>query len=651
MSGLGAIFQRCNAPVAPAMIRSMADALQPHGLLQQRCVVEEPFALVWAQGDRFTPEDYFDAQPSGDLAHCLTLFAGVLDHRDELADRLGIARSQAATMPDSALVHRAWTKWREGCVDFLFGPFALIVADVTARRLVAIRARQGGLPIYYHERPDRLLVATAPKGIFAAGDVARDLNEQRIVDSLVLNNEDREQSLYAHIRTLPLGHMLEVGRDRLTVRTCAPALRGQDIRFARDEDYVEAAKELLSRAVKSSMRAVATPGVALSGGYDSVAVTVSALEALGAGGKRLISFTAIPEAGWDGRSSGSSRIGDESDHVRALAAMYPALDARFVDAHGQALDRDLDAIIALAEMPPVAMANMTWSVDLNRQLAASGRNLLLTGSSGNATLSFSGQARYPDLLSRGRWLALARELRAANQGRSPFIAAYSRAVRPLLPAGMEKAIARWRGQGDRQGYSAYSGIHPDYASDMDAGGQRRGQKWQDNFAGFASPRAMMTHMASNGGKDRGQALRFAMEAMTGVQARDPLGDRKIVQFCFGLPAEQFLEGGEDRRLIRRILRGRVPSRYFDPVRGQQGADWHLRMTRDLPRYRAQLDRIADDADLARRFDVARMRRLLDAWPERTPTRRGDHPDYLLATYGFGRALAMARFIEWAKEQQ
>lgn len=636
---------RDGAPVAQAAIGAMAAALRPHGARRQHGVVAGPIGLAWAQGEAFTPEDACDAQPNGAAEGCRTLFAGFLYHRGELAAKLGIAPAAAAAMADSALAHAAWMKWQADCVDHLYGPFALIAAESAACRLIALRSRDGAPPVYYHARRDRIALATSPSAIFALGDVPRDLDDARIADALILNFEDRERSYFAALRCLPLGHMLEATPETVVVRRRAASIEGRELRFARDADYVEAAGELLRGAVANAMRAPQTPATTLSGGYDSGAVAVTALDLLG--GAPLTSFTAIPEPGWSGVAHGPGRMGDESDRVRALAAMYPALDARFSDSAGQAQDRDLDALIALAEVPPTALSNLTWSIDLDRLARDAGHRVMLHGSSGNATLSFSGGARYPALLRQGRWLTLARELRAAPHAHSRLASTYALALRPLLPPAWSDAVARWRGQGSG-GYAAWSAIAPDYAAEMEVERRfpRRGGRVE--AAAFTDPRARMRAMADGAMREQGQAIRFAMPALTGVQARDPLGDRKIVHYCMSLPPEQFLDRGEDRRLIRRMMRGRLPDAYFVHGRGRQGADWHLRITRELPRYRTGVERIADDPDLARRFDIARLRRLLDTWPESVPAGFGDHPDYLLAMQGMGRALAIARFVEWAK---
>ena len=63
-------------------------------------------------------------------------------------------------------------------------------------------------------------------------------------DSMILNNEDVENSFYKDIKSLPLGHILEAGTDymRLESRSLMDSIK--EIRFPCDADYVDAANEI-----------------------------------------------------------------------------------------------------------------------------------------------------------------------------------------------------------------------------------------------------------------------------------------------------------------------------------------------------------------------------------------------------------------------
>jgi asparagine synthase (glutamine-hydrolysing) len=172
--------------------------------------------------------------------------------------------------------------------------------------------------------------------------------------------------------------------------------------------------------------------------------------------------------------------------------------------------------------------------------------------------------------------------------------------------------------------------------------------WDTSYAGFHDPREMMYVMLERGGREESGPLRLAMQTLTGVKTMDPMGDPRIMRFCAGIPPEQFLKNGNQRYLMTRMMKGRLPDEYFLPQRGRQTADWHLKMTRDLQTFRDKVARMKDDPDMAQRFDVARLEKVLDSWPDKTPLSSKDHPDYAIAMLGLGRATNMADFINWAE---
>ena len=77
----------------------------------------------------------------------------------------------------------------------------------------------------------------------------------------------------------------------------------------------------------------------------------------------------------------------------------------------------------------------------------------------------------------------------------------------------------------------------------------------------------------------------AFRALGGFDVRDPTADKRVFEFCYAIPREQYLVGGIDRSLVRRAMRGRLPaSTLTRTMRGQQGADWYLSMKDALPEH-------------------------------------------------------------------
>ena len=650
MGGIAAIYHRDGSSVPGEHAARMAGALRLHGPRKTSSETVGGFGLAAALSPCFAPEDQHDRQPVKAGERWALLFTGFLTDRDALIETLGIDRATAARMADSALALVAWQKWAGDMPLRVPGNYAAIVCDRDHGRLLAIRSTGNAPPLYYHESPARLIVASAPKAIFALGDVPRDIDERRVAASLRKDGHFAGRSFFTDINALPSAHLLEATGERIAVRRYYDSRNAPDVRFARHSDYIEAAEALFARAIAGNMRALATPAIALSSGLDSSSVAVGALEYLAradhAGAERLLGLTSVPEQGWDGRVNGLRRAGDESGPVRALAAAYPGLDARFCDSAGKAIDADLDQLILLAEAPPNAIGNMHWIVQINRMARQEGRGVMLNGVGGNRTLSFSNRNFLSKLLRQGRLLRLARELGEGDDSLQLRLSRlYRRAIAPNLPERLAKRLHAVAGDIPVHQHSA---IDPDYARDMpeERGVARDQEGFDHDYAYLRDARGTMGHMLERAAREDAMVSNAAVEALTGVQAREPLADIRLVEFCAGLPDEVYTRRGKDRLLIRQMMQGRLPPEILGAPKGRQAADWHLRISRELPRYRSQVDRLADDPDMRRRLDIPRLRRLIDNWPDRTPTSTADYGEFWLAIGGLSRALSTARFIDW-----
>ncbi|RPF70920.1 asparagine synthase-related protein [Aurantiacibacter spongiae] len=651
MSAISAIFQRDGAPVAKDDVDRMAASLRIHAKRKLENRRLDNFGLTWGQAALFTPHDRFDQQPimSGNAGF---VFSGFLTYRGDLENALGIESQRAKTMSDGALAHRAWNAWGREALPRLEGDWAFIACDAERQTLFAATSPLMAPSLVYHVAPDRFVMASAPKGIFALPDIPREVDEQHVADALTLNLEDAEQTFFKGISLLCAGHWIAVSRSAVEKHRWYEVGAVEPVRFVRDEEYVEAADALTRDAVDTHMRAVRTPACTVSAGLDSSTVAVYALDALHRDvhdlTDPLLGFTHVPGKDWDGRVFGKSRIGDESGPVKALAGMYPDFEVEFVDSEGMALDTELDKVIRLAEMPLPGWNNLHWSVAIRQRVLASGRNVMLGGQSGNRTLSFSNRSIYPQLFREGRWAELHAHLRAMTIGQGMAKRYWRYVFQPQLPPSAVKALARFRGDAMHMGWRGFSAINPDYAAQMQVDERAEAMGRDDSYGTIRSARELRDLMTMNGNRAQNSLMRMALQSAHGLHGRDPLGDRRLTEFCYAIPEEQFMRPGQDRWLIRRMMADRLPREILTAPRGRQAADWHARFTKDIDRYRAEIERAAEDPVMAGRFDIPRLRKLLDTWPDKTPLDASDHPDYVLAMVGIGRMIGMSRFINWVE---
>ncbi len=653
MTALAAVFQRDGRPIDRAALGRVANALKPFGTAKTEPWCDGPAGLVWIAGGCFAPENTLDSQPVP-AGGRLLLFDGLLAHRRQLADALGLAPRRAAEDADSALFARAWERWGEDAALRAEGEFAAVVWDPRRRVLVAVCSPLNAPPLYYAVDRRRAIVATTPSAVFAWGDLPRALDDGILASNLINDYGDGRRTCYKGVNSLLPGEALTAAPKAMRVRRYyALAERVRPVRLAKDTDYVDAANELLRDAVASGMRAVETPAISLSGGLDSSAVAVAALDHLADRGDAapLVSFTATETPGWDGRVK-TAEVGDVTHRVPVLARMYPRLDTRFFDVGDLSFERLLQLeqrMIELTELPPRSRSWLRIVYKTAVLVAESGRNVLLNGGGGNNTLSYDGLARLASLLRAGRLPSLLRESAGGpagtRLGRLSPVLHYG--IYRNLPRRLHGAVRRLvYGQ---RGWVDVCPIHPRFARANRVDERVRENGFDPYYRGRESVRKVMFgRWELHARRHQARAPQRSMQAIAGIQARLPMHDRRLVEWALGIPDEQHLDGGQSRRLMRRMMKARLPPEILTGPRGRSGSDWHLLAARELPEIRATLESWRSEPGVAERIDLERCLRLVDAWPQATPVRRQDHPDHQFIRHGLDHALAAGRFIRWAE---
>lgn len=632
---------------APAdRLSGMSDALQGFG---GKTVVarDGPAGLVRVMSAPFAPEDAFDRG----IVECedgtRVIFDGRLRYRGDLSRALNVEPGRARSMADSDLFARAWQTWGEEAAVRVEGHFVGVAWDAIRRVLTAFCSPISSPPLYFSVTPRRVVVASTPRGVHAGAGIPRRLDDARLASSLILDGLDPRSTYFKGVRALSCGEVLAVKTGAHSVhRFWDTADRVRPLRMPRTEQYVEAGRELLRAAVAEAMRACETPAMLLSSGMDSTAVASNAMELLAErpGAAPLISFTARPAEGWDGRCP-PAREGDEAAGVRTMAGMYPALDARFVRSQDVPIDHLWRPMMELADLPQRNFMNLYWCHECRRLARAAGRRVIMTGAAGNWTISYHGMERLASLLRCGRWVALRAEAAHLPPGRASRSFLVHHAVIPVLPRPLYMALKRRR---DPDGWRSYSAVNPRFAHDMRVDQRARRNGFDPWFRGARSRLQGQLQVLSYMVGDR-RSTQLAFSALHDIEQRNPLEDRRLVLWCLGLPDELYHRDGQGRRLVRMLSAGRVPDRILKGRRrGLQAADWHFRLSRALPRIRREIEEWRGDPAVAERLDLARLLRLLDTWPSETPLSRRDHPDRDLAEWGLARALSAGRFIRFVE---
>lgn len=632
MSAISGILQLDASPAMPALIAGML------GMLGDRF---SGSASVWAAGEVALGEGPSAAQPEGAReagaaggAPYLCIVADArIDNRAELGAMLGVPADCA---DERRLILAAYERWGARCAERLVGDFALAIWDARRRELFCARDAMGVKPFYYTQSAGRLAFASEAKALFALPGVSRDVNEESVIRFLGWMADDRAGTMYAAVRRLPAGHTMVASARAVRITRYWNPDDARDVRFARDEEYVDAFGQLFTTAVRCRLPGTSPVAAALSGGIDSSAIVCEARRQLraqpDAGELHAISviFPDAPER--------DRRRIDERDY-QAHVIGQGGLRAHVV--RGDALSplTDVQRILERVDEPFFA-PNLYLHWAMYGTAAHAGARVFLDGFDGDSAVGH-GFGRFNALARADAWDRFETELRAfaSNRGTSPVsvlphvgfpyleeLARDGRGITWWLAAGQ----LRRRFQLSRRDLLVRQGLLPVVRRTRRA----LGGSSADTMHGLLrpatarrlaalvdraeTPTGALPERAAHIEALEQPAYQLALEiadkcaATFGVEARYPFFDRRLLEFCIGLPNEQKFAGGWPRLVLRRAMEGVLPPEIqWRSTKGDLSSNFRRRL---LECDQSTLER-ADPGVLAPYVNVSRVRERLALYRE------------------------------------
>ncbi len=558
---------------------------------------------------RLLPEDDLDRQVHVDPETGLALIADVrLDYPDELAASLGISGKACS---DSYLVFAAYLRWGEHCVDRLYGDFAFVAWEERTKRLVMARDCLGGRPLFFHYAAGKVMVASLPRALAAIPGVCLGVDVAAFVDRLAMVVGPSDRTLWQNIRRLPPGHVGIADDSGVTLRRWWNPRQLPPVIFSRDVDYVEAGRAMLDQAVVANLRTRGAVGSHLSAGLDSGGITATAARYLAPRGEILHAFTARPLHSAVSHLP-ANRIYDESPRAAEVAQDYSNVRHHLVTSAGRRLIDDLDAWADISGVPFLNPVNIGWIDSICERARKHDVSILLTGAMGNLTLTYDGELFFTHALAMGyyrSWLRLfghtlrRSHLRTSGRWLLKNLAAWLQQQVPnIFIATLGKHLMRepeicWNGLRDEI-------VKQNNLSD------RYAQSWDPHRQGWATDsrarRSDFLQMPDFGVEQKATLVRH------GLDARNPLLNRRLVEFSLGIPDEQYCLGSVPRSLARRVLADRLPDSVCQGQdRGAQGEDFHLHFRQMLPVLRNEVAAWEANTELTDILDTDRFTAYLE----------------------------------------
>ncbi len=487
--------------------------------------------------------------------------------RAELVQRGHRFESHADT---EVLVH-LYEEHGDAMVTHLRGMFAFAIWDIKKRRLLCARDRVGKKPLFWARSGDTVWFASEIRALLEDPAISREIDLAAIATFLALQYVPHPLSAFKAIRKLPPASTLVITED------------GEEINQYWSLDYSEQLDNVpvaelerrlwaeLREATRIRLMSEVPLGAFLSGGIDSTAVVAAMAEQMSEPVKTF--SIGFKEAEFD-----------ELEHARIIAERFAT------DHHELVVEPD-----ALEIMPKMARHFGEPFSDSSAiptfylaEMTSGSVTVALNGDGGDET--FGGYARYitherMNRLARLPWRTVGHVARSVGEGphRSSFRTRWNRAAR-LLGSSAADRYASWFCAFDEPGRDRL--LAPEFAASLDQGLPEGylTSAWERSGAKTNFDRMMATDVAMYLPGDLLVKMDIATMAYS-VEARSPFLDQRFMEFAAAVPAKYKLAHGTGKRLLRGVLRERVPAHILERRKMGFGVPlvrWFRNELRDLP---------------------------------------------------------------------
>lgn len=588
--------------------------------------------LVWTQG-RINGRAA-SPSPTGWRA----LLTGQLHNHRALAAELGLATA------DPALVYAAAVaRWGDLADEHCIGHYAAIALAPDGASLRLARSPFQAPPLHFRQDGALASAAQHPRVLFWRESQRPEPDLDRVAQTLVNDASDRFRSWYRGASRLPLGSAVTLRPQGWTEVWRYDLFSRPQQHLPSAAAYVEAAQALLDEGVAAALEGVTKPAVLLSGGLDSPMVAASTLRQIGPD-QRLHSYTFGPDPAWSGKAPDGIFASDFS-LVEAFAAQHPRLVTHFETNPGCDFRTGQRELLEASDAAP-SMLGLAWIEHaMHRAARAEGCDVMLSGTWGNFGFSSRGSWAFSEYLMTGRWSQLAKAYRGrVGDPRSMAQRFASLSLAPLLPRSLWQAGRALLGKGNALAEAI--AINPGWPGLAQTLRRSRMAGFDFERLQFATKQAHWRALLAEDGQEQDQYA-LGMELIHGLPRRDPTAYRPLIEFCWGCPTDVFMRDGTDRWLAREMAKGQMPeAQRLNRDYGHHYTDWQPRLVPIQGELLEELERMADDPDIAAVVDVARLHELVRAVPAISP----DYDPQTALPYQSALPIGMAaaRFIAYAK---
>jgi len=534
MSAFFIAINRDREPFEKSVADLMMAQLDRFGHDSKMLIVRDHYAIGF-QSHWTVPEEQGEQQPLSCDDKQWFAFYGRVDNRHELLERL--AKPSQLVISDAALVQEyLHTFGQESLVD-LVGPFALLSFKPDADSLILARDGMGARSLSYKIDKDFIVAATNEMALAAHPSIGYRLNDSTVARHLTSQMQPGPSSMISGLEVLYPGYELVAGKSAFALRRFYMPDPARRVVFETDDEYASEFRRLLTQAVSRRIRCSGNIGTQLSGGMDSVPVTIVAANMFSSNDSPNES-SVLSAYSWVFDQYAAA---DERQYSSPLCQKY-GLEHVMVECDDLWLSYNSET--PLDPLGPVYNPFMTYNHALFEQGRSRSVKVMLNGIHGDILYGYTHGVLY-ELCRAGEFKAAVKEARALLSASDSLKSFFKDFV--LKPLSLVNTLITWR---SRQRDLQSDVLQPHIVEQLKIQAPQlnhlaheshkaiRPQQWQVVLGDFAGGDA---------------AIGRFLESEYAIERRYPFRDRDLVEFMLAIPSKQLAFNNVKRPIVKRAF--------------------------------------------------------------------------------------------------
>lgn len=527
-----------------------------------------------------------------------------LDNRDEMLAKLSLPQDT----PDGNIIYEAFLKWRTQCVDFLRGIFAFVVYDWGKNEIYFFTDHFGGRNVYICKRDNVVYFSSLLFPMVKASQLKFEENERWLADcvedaSPLMMNETRETAIKNIYKTEASKYTF-ISKNEFKYSQYWFPNKIKVNKHITDEECEQRLKEVLTKSVNDMINIDQNVAISLSSGLDSSTVGCIAAPLLKNRGKNLYCYTSVPTPKSNLKQNGYY-IYDETEGVKKICEAYDNMIPHFIDCDDKSIFSEGKELVNTLNLPTKSRQNAVWIKEI-RQIAFKDKcKIMLTGASGNTTVSAGNFVDYLwHFISRFRFLKAYNALTTFSK---KYKMSKKYIVKYVLSAKFEdyKAVIK-----KTPSYMLNNCITP--AMNHTYHVQKRLQKRLYSGTSISSFKALRSFIFFPRFYSQTHEIQTNTSLTLGILDRDAFENVELIEFLMTLPMRCFVNANYERRLIREFMHDIVPKEIRLDInhRGLQSSDESYRMKTSINKHFNEFEHELGSEQLFKYVDKTKITSLL-----------------------------------------